>query len=84
MGIQKVLTDSRTTFGECLEAILIAELVDNDAWRMLVKLSEEAGLSNAAEKFRAALREEEDHLSTVRLWLEELNVSQLSLRKKVA
>lgn len=27
---------ARTTFGQCLEAILIAELVDNDAWERLI------------------------------------------------
>ena len=39
-GIPKVLLDPRTTFPQCLEAVLTAELVDCDAWERLTELAE--------------------------------------------
>jgi bacterioferritin (cytochrome b1) len=65
-GIPKVLLDPRTTFGQCLEAILIAELVDNDAWERLIDLAEGFNQMELAERFRRALAQEEEHLLTIR------------------
>jgi ferritin-like protein len=68
-GLPKVLLDPRTTFKQCLEAILIAELTDNDAWQMLAELAEADGKSELAERFRGALEAEAEHLARVRGWL---------------
>lgn len=68
-GIPKVLTDPRTTFTQCLEAILVAELADNDGWKVLIELAEGMGNTALAERFRAALQEEDRHLEHVRRWL---------------
>lgn len=65
-GIPKVLADPRTTFAQCLEAILTAELVDNDAWERLIELAEGFNQTDMAQLFRQALNQEEDHLSFVR------------------
>jgi tRNA isopentenyl-2-thiomethyl-A-37 hydroxylase MiaE len=73
-GIPKVLADPRTTLGQCLEAILIAELVDNDAWERLIALAHGFNQTDMVDQFRVALIQEADHLAFVRRCLtEEIN-----------
>jgi len=69
LGIVQVLNDPRTTFTQCLEAILVAELADNDGWVMLASLAEELGQDEIARDFRHALVQEDEHLQSVRDWL---------------
>jgi rubrerythrin len=71
MGLFQVVTDPRTTLTQCLEAVLVAELTDNDAWGMLAALADNLGHEELAERFRAALVEEKEHLRLVRGWLAE-------------
>ena len=71
LGILQVLADPRTTVTQCLQAILTAELTDNDGWRMLIDLSDNLGHTEFADAFRNALRNEEDHLANVRGWVSE-------------
>lgn len=78
-GIMKVITDPRTSVCQCLEAMLALELADNDAWDLLIKLADDMGLSDIAEKFRHALAEEDVHLLNIRQWHEELVRSQAAL-----
>jgi rubrerythrin len=68
-GIPAVLADPRTTLRECLEAILVAELADNDCWNALVELAQHAGDEEAVGGFTRALAEEREHLERVRTWL---------------
>jgi bacterioferritin (cytochrome b1) len=70
LGLLQVLTDPRTNVAQCLQAILTAELTDNDGWQMLINLAEELGHADLATEFRGALANEERHLSSVRGWLE--------------
>ena len=76
LGLLQVLTDPRTNVAQCLQAILTAELTDNDGWRMLINLAEELGHDDLASEFHAALTNEETHLASVRGWLEELVLAQ--------
>lgn len=71
MGLPQVISDPRTNFKQCLEAILVAELVDNDGWALLSTLAERLGHSEIATKFQKALAEEAEHLALVRGWLTE-------------
>lgn len=71
LGILQVLTDPRTSVPQCLQAILTAELTDNDGWRMLINLSDTLGHTELVSEFRAALESEEEHLANVRGWLSE-------------
>lgn len=71
LGLLQVLTDPRTNVAQCLQAILTAELTDNDGWQMLINLAEELGHTDMATEFRSALANEEKHLAAVRGWLEE-------------
>lgn len=71
MGHMKVITDHRTTLSQCLEAILSVELTDNAAWELLIKLAEDMGLDDMADRFRHALQQEETHVMRVRNWYEQ-------------
>jgi bacterioferritin (cytochrome b1) len=71
LGLLQVLTDPRTSVPQCLQAILTAELTDNDGWQMLVNLAGELGHAAMATEFQTALANEETHLASVRGWLEE-------------
>jgi len=69
MGLVQVISDPRTSLRESLEAILIAELTDNDCWENLVKLTRAAGQDEIADAFAKALAEERVHLVNVRAWV---------------
>jgi hypothetical protein len=71
MGVAQVLTDPRTTLTQCLDALLTAELTDNDGWKILIAMAEAAGQDDLATRFTAALAEEDHHLSSVRAWIAE-------------
>jgi bacterioferritin (cytochrome b1) len=70
LGLLQVLTDPRTNVAQCLQAVLTAELTDNDGWQLLINLAEELGHADMATEFHVALANEEQHLSSVRGWLE--------------
>jgi hypothetical protein len=69
LGILQVLTDPRTNVTQCLQAILTAELTDNDGWQMLIDLTGTLGFTELAAGFQKALENEEQHLANVRGWL---------------
>ncbi len=72
MGLVQVITDPRTTLAQSLDAILIAELTDNAGWELLSELAAKAGQTELAGRFTEALATEEEHLETVRTWLQSL------------
>jgi hypothetical protein len=76
MGLMQVLNDPRTTFSDCLNAMLIAELTDVDAWSLLANLAEGIGEDDLAKRFREALLEENHHLQQVRTWYQASVVNQ--------
>jgi rubrerythrin len=71
LGILQVVTDPRTTLTQCLDAMLTAELADNDGWKILVALAEATDQPELARRFAAALAEEDRHLASVRAWVAE-------------
>ena len=76
LGILQVLTDPRTSVAQCLQAILTAELTDNDGWRMLIDLAQTLGHTELVADFQKALEHEEEHLTSVRGWLSEQILQQ--------
>ena len=68
-GIPKVLLDPRSTFMQCLDAVLVAELTDNEGWQLLVELAHAEGLDELAERFSEARDAEAEHLAKVRSWI---------------
>jgi rubrerythrin len=69
IGLVQVLTDPRTTMDQCLGALLVAELTDNDGWELLANLAGAMGHEQMAQAFREALDTEEMHLDDVRRWV---------------
>ena len=70
MGIQKVICDPRTSLSQSLSALLMAELMDNAAWELLIKLSENLGLEEITAHFVKPLQQEEFHAQQIRDWYE--------------
>jgi len=71
-GLMQVVTDPRTTFAQSLGAILTAELTDNAGWELLITLAEDTGHTQLVDTFAQALEAEQQHLLTVRGWIEAL------------
>jgi len=67
-GLGSVFADARTTVGQCLHALLVAELADNENWTLLSRLADEMGQSDLAARFRQAEQDEQRHLEQVRGW----------------
>lgn len=71
-GLIAAVSDPRSTFCQALDAILVAELADNEGWRMLIDLADGMGQHGMVERFQAAMAEEDIHLETIRRWMTEL------------
>ncbi|MDB5889760.1 MAG: hypothetical protein JWP47_591 [Polaromonas sp.] len=72
MGLVQVVTDPRTTLAQSLNAMLTAELTDNAGWELLIQLAEDAGETELTGRFLAALDQEQEHLITIKGWLNAL------------
>jgi hypothetical protein len=69
-GIACVLLDPRTSLIDCLEAMLIIELVDQDSWGMLARIAEPLGDAGMMSRITQAQEVELEHLAKLRGWLE--------------
>jgi len=76
LGILQVVSDPRTTLAQSLQAMLNAELADNDGWQMLIDLSSNLGRADLETPFKKALEAEQEHLENVRVWLEEMTLKE--------
>jgi rubrerythrin len=84
LGPMQVLTDPRTTMSQCLQAVLIAELVDNDGWELLKELAAAMGRTDLAEQFEEALSDEDEHLEKVRFWLSGMVLEEAGVEFELA
>jgi rubrerythrin len=75
-GVLQVMSDPRTTVAQALQAVLIAELADNDGWKMLQELAEQLDEGDLAEQCAQAYDEEQEHLENVRTWLSNMVLSE--------
>lgn len=78
-GILQVVSDPRTTLAQTLQAMLNAELADNDGWQMLITLATSLGRNDLEEEFEKALDSEQEHLENVRAWLETLTLAEAQM-----
>jgi hypothetical protein len=69
-GIGDVLVDPRTSFVDCLETILVAELADQDSWAALVRSAGPVGDAELTKKITQAQKTELEHITKVRGWIE--------------
>jgi len=72
IGLMQIITDPRMSIAQCLHAIHIAELADNDGWQLLIKLAQAMGQDEMASQFTAALTDEDRHLAEVRRLMEQI------------
>ncbi|MFO0663966.1 MAG: hypothetical protein U0174_08445 [Polyangiaceae bacterium] len=56
--------------------MLVAELVDNDGWTMLVQLARAVGQEELAASFEKAHKEEDEHLLLVRGWINDATLNE--------
>lgn len=77
MGLLQVLSDPRMSLKQSLEAILVAELVDNECWDALIDLARSESNSGIVRRFEQALAEEEVHLENVRRWVRQATMEEL-------
>jgi rubrerythrin len=75
-GVLQVVSDPRTTIAQTLQAILTAELADNDGWHMLRDLTEQLGYDDLAKQCAEALQQEQEHLESVRTWLSNMTLTE--------
>lgn len=79
-GLVMALTDPRFTLTQCLDALLIAELADNDGWKTLIAMAEALGQDDLARRFTDALAAEDRHLQQIRGWTAERLEIQLGAK----
>jgi rubrerythrin len=73
-GLVQAVSDPRTTFAQSLHALLVAELTDVDAWELLASIAEASKEDEMADRFRAALAQENEHLARVKGWYQTLTL----------
>jgi hypothetical protein len=71
----QIVSDPRTTIPQTLQALLNAELADNDGWQMLIELASTLGHSTLVKQCENAFKEEQEHLENVRGWLTDMTLS---------
>ena len=69
-GIVCVLFDPRTSLIDCIEAMLIIELTDQDSWGMLARIAEPLGEAGMIDRITQAQQVELEHLAKLRGWLD--------------
>lgn len=69
LGVLQAVEDPRTSLKQALQTMLVAELVDNDGWALLVELARALGKDDIAARLQVALDEEDVHLADVRRWV---------------
>lgn len=79
IGLLQVITDPRINLKQSLEAALIAELIDNDGWPLLIELASAAGHDDLAQRFGQALAEEAEHLINVRSWVKQATIADATV-----
>jgi rubrerythrin len=78
-GVLQVVSDPRTTIAQTLQAMLTAELADNDGWQMLQELATQCGHKDLEKQCRQAFEEEQEHLEKVRGWLLAMTLDEIAL-----
>lgn len=68
-GVMEAVVDARTSLAQALEAMLVAELADGEAWDTLIELVRDASSDIEMQLFENAAAEEAEHLERIRMWL---------------
>ncbi|GAB3254758.1 hypothetical protein [Chitinimonas naiadis] len=65
----QMMTVPHAGFESRLSALLSTELADSAGWELLVKLTEQVGLTFMAEDFQEALKQEQQHIALIKDWI---------------
>jgi len=68
-GVMEAIVDARTSLPQALEAMLVAELADGEAWDTLIELVRDSSSDIELRLFENAALEEAEHLERVRMWI---------------
>jgi hypothetical protein len=68
----QAVDDPSASLQDALRAVLVAEIINNAGWLLLVELAQELGPQDQAETFREVLRAESLHLEEVSGWIAHL------------
>lgn len=68
-GLPEVLADPRVNLLQSLEAIVVAELANNECWMALDQLALQGGHETLADQCLEAIAHEREHFRDVRRWL---------------
>lgn len=79
MGLMQAMADPRTNLLQSLHVVLDAELLDHAGWELLIQLAQAMGQDQMAQRFQHALRQEDEHLQTVRQWVKALTLKDASI-----
>ena len=75
-GALQIISDPRTTVPQSLQAILSAELADNDGWELLRQVAAQVGDRDLEKQCQKAYEIEQEHLEKVRGWLMEMTIEE--------
>lgn len=65
-GIMEVVLENDMSASHMFHALLVAELIDNTGWELLLELADDADDDVARREFRKRAHQEQDHLAFVR------------------
>ncbi len=77
-GIGEIVTDPHSSVLDALEAIVIAELIDNEQWVGLIELARELDHEDVAHSCLTAQSTEHKHLARMRVWISALRAATRS------
>ncbi|MDB4971155.1 MAG: hypothetical protein JWN44_6844 [Myxococcales bacterium] len=84
MGLLQVACDPRMQLADSLQALLAAELIDNDGWELLIQLARGFGQDEMVQAFTQASDEEHVHLTLVRTWLASMVMHEAGIEEAIA
>ena len=75
--MSKMLTKTHGDILQCLQSVVVFVHNDVDEWQMLYRLFSSMGLEKMAETFRQAWEEDQQQLTTLSAWVEQMHKDRL-------
>jgi rubrerythrin len=72
MGFVQMMCDPRTDVSPALTALLAVEATDQCGWELLIAMAQAEGLVEMVDAFSDALKQENEHLTSVKQWLTDI------------
>lgn len=80
-GPLDIADDPRSPLRNVLEAILVAELADDEGWELLITIAEEIEDREVSAMARTARRQEQEHLARLREWIADHALDEVRSRR---